>query len=276
MLGRRNYAGAATDIGSTTGSSEGTVLTSGSANAKGSYSQLVASTSLATMFAQINWKVSADMGTLSGKVQAIDLAVGASGHEQVVLSNLVIHDGAATPSQGMTVGIPLSIPAGSRVAARSQSSSASDLCAINVILFGGSLEFPTFEQIDTYGFNTGTTLGTSVDPGGTANTKGSYTQITSSTNRDHFGLIIGVDDLNTSPGVADILLDIAVGASGSEKILISNYLLTSSGVTDCFSPQNSGVIPVQVPSGTRLSARAASTNTTSGTRKMGITLYGLS
>lgn len=84
----------------------------------------------------------------------------------------------------------------------------------------------------------------------TANRKGAYTQLTAASSQDYSGFAIGGD---TAAGNQFYLIDVAVGAGGSEQNILSNYQFGTGFVGQ--SPQ-SQTIMTPVPKGTRISARA--------------------
>lgn len=84
----------------------------------------------------------------------------------------------------------------------------------------------------------------------TAHTKGAYTQIIASTSADIDTIILRCNSSQSSVDTAS-LVDVAVGASGSESIIIADLAVgghASYGIT----------IPISIPSGSRLSVRAQS------------------
>lgn len=266
----RGYIGPATDVGSSTATSLGTTLTSGTTNTKGSYTQLVASTTRDTDYILL----SASNSPSNGFRLSIDLAVGGAGSEQIILPDFVVSSGINSVNQ---VAIPISIPAGTRLSARCQSSAATDQVSVNVVLCAGSMDFQPYDMVDTYGFTSGSTTGVTVDPGGTINTKGSYTQIVASTTRDHMGLFFIVDAGTRTVGVGqNWLIDVAVGAAASEQVLIPNIMMAETGSAMVDTPSVWGPYPVQVPAGTRLSVRAQCTENTAASRVFHLTTYGLS
>lgn len=249
-------------------STEGTGITvSATANTKGSWVQLTAScpSDICRLF------VFADFFTNYAytETNAVDIGVGASGSEVVIASNLVF--GAGTQYQHWTfvVELPVSIPAGTRISARAQIDTASRTAdSPNVILVGYDGGFTQSEGgagVDAIGFNAGTTAGTAVT-GGT-NAKGSYAQLTASTTRDYIGLF-GLLDVQgvASPSNNQMLMDVAVGASGSEKVIIPDSLLTKWVSGNGYIP----FVPIKIPAGTRLSARSSN-----GAVVANLTLYGV-
>lgn len=99
----------------------------------------------------------------------------------------------------------------------------------------------------TSGFN-----GTTVNPSATANTKGSWVQITASTTADITFLEVMACLINGSSGNLCFLTDIGVGASGSEVVLVPNL---STSVSSNNTTGIDIIIPLNIPAGTRISAR---------------------
>lgn len=266
----------AQDIGSVlTDSGWTTVTTGGTTFSKGAWVQLIASTA-----ADISWVMTALNGSFGGGWQwAYDIGIGSSGNEMAVASNLISN---MYGDCNTTYMFPLSIKAGTRVAARASSNNAGDTGNIKLNAFDDTaLSAGVGSAIDTYGFNAATNLGVQIDPGGTANTKGAYSQLSSSITNDLCGFFIGIDDQsNTNTGTAghmNVLVDIAIGGSGSEKIVVPNLSLfrdiQSGGSTHY--PETWPYLPIPIAAGTRVAARAQCSVTTSPDRLFGLTLYGV-
>lgn len=101
---------------------------------------------------------------------------------------------------------------------------------------------------------------------GAANTKGSYAQIVASCPFDSSGFYLHFGGGNT--GTHDTLWDIAVGAAGSEQIILANFLVSVSGFT---SAKTQVFVPLRVKAGERIAVRLQST-TASATLGIGIQL----
>lgn len=239
------------------------------ANTKGNYTQIVSSTPFDCGLMCIK-----HMYCDAAYEYLIDIAIGAEGSETVIISNL--HRGMTGTTFFYSYGIfyaPIFIPAGTRLAARSQSTTGNKLCRICVQIFQFNQFFPTMAYCDTYGAATADSGGTSVDPGGTAETKGSYTELISSTLRPHRGIIVGIgNQLNTARVQSDFSCDISIGAEGSEVVLIPDIAFSSySGHPLYFNW--SAFYPVYIPQATRLSARGWSTNNDATDRKFDVIIY---
>lgn len=252
------YDGQITEVTSVTAASSRALLVSAhaSANTKGSWTELIASTarpanSMLVEISQGGVTVPADL--------LLDLAIGASGSEQIIIPDLTVSNGSSLHYTRMSpLHIPLSIPAGTRIAARCQSSWTTDSLRVQVTLLSGGWNAPAPLAVMTaYGVNTADSGATSIEPGGTAHTKGSWVQITSSTTRDTRALIIGLGNQgNQSRSNQQWLLDIGTGAAASERVIIADQALTGSTNDDLVGPSHIGPIAVFIPAGTRIAARA--------------------
>ncbi len=250
------------NLGATGGTGTGTVLTAGAtANVKGSYTQMIAATSGDTSFVSI-YLAGSDTSNSTGC--GIDIAIGPAGSEKVIVSNLMCSGSYGTTST--SIALPLSIPAGSRVSARMQSNIASEAnFDVTMCLFdGASTMIEGYSGVDALGYNAATSFGTTLTAGSPAGILGSYSQITSATTRDYAGLF-AVFDTNGGNLYNSVrfLIDIAIGASGSEQVIIPEnvYFLTNGSI----------FYPIPVPAGTRIAARCSSP---SGAFSMGCTVYG--
>jgi hypothetical protein len=117
-------------------------------------------------------------------------------------------------------------------------------------------------------------FGTSVTTGSTSSTKGSWAQLIASTSFDASLVYVVVHGYRSAAALSDLSVDIGIGASGSEQVLIADLLaggaaLTGSGDT---GPRE-WFFPLYIPAGSRLSARAAGDRTSTALR-VAIWLYG--
>lgn len=253
--------------GGVTGDSKATTLTTGAADTKGSYVELIA----ATAFEAFGIYLSIAGG---GKRDfLIDLAVGAAASEQDIVPN-ILYTGHVDLTH--EVFLPIGIPAGSRVSVRAQASAATQTMDVNVHLFGKSfLNGDMLARVTAYGVNTADTGGVSIDPGGTANTKGAWSEIVASTGNNLKALLfcIGVQD-NVGRTNADHLFDVAVGAASSEQVIIANLMVVQDAQKDHIFPSMFGPYPAHIPSGTRLAVRQQCSITDAADRLADVTLYG--
>lgn len=262
----------ATDLGTVASASLGTIVTaSATANTKGAYTQITASTPTDADWILVSLNL---VGASNIYTAAIDIAIGPSGSELVVVPNLM------TFTRSLEAGnqwymIPCSIPAGTRIAARCQSSLASSQASVQVTTFQGNFaDGSASGLIDAVGFIPTTTLGTAPTAG--VNAQGSYTQLTAATANDYKGFFLGFDFQNATFGSVSYyhLLNLAIGPSGSEKVILPNLSLTVWATnSNNLTPSNSTFFPIQIPAGTRIAV--SDSVSTSGSPAIGVTLYGV-
>lgn len=236
------------DQGTVGASTLGTTVQCG-AGAYGSYVQLVASTPSDTckivVFVETNSSANND------NQEMVAIAVGSAGNEKVVISDLII----SAPSGGTQVAaweFPISIPAGSRISAAAEGISHTDNMYVSVLLFDGAFtQMEGSAGVDSIG-KASAAQGTQVTSGA-ANAKGSYAQLIASTSGDYMGFSLGLCANNANVGTnTPVLIDVAIGASGSEIPILSNYFgSASSGAGDNANP----FFPIPIPAGSRISAR---------------------
>ena len=258
-------------IGADTTATAGTTLTSGAANTKGSYAQLVASSRINAfnLFLIIGGNQSTTLDEY-----LIDIAIGAAASEQVIIAN--IPWGRQTEIFIRAVPFSISIPAGVRISARCQCTSATKTIQIMGILVGRGLASPAGNAIcTTYGAATADSGGVSVDPGAVADTKGAYSEITASTTARARELIIAFGGRdNSARSICDWLVDIAIGAGGSEQVIISNIHLYAQSSDDALELYYVP-LPLGFPEGVRLSARAQCSITDATDRLFDVIVFGM-
>lgn len=256
-------------IGADTTTSNGTSISAGATiNTKGSWTQLAAATTFNASSVMINWDLSSSTDML------LDIGIGAAASETVLIPNILLAGNASAVGCLM---LPLSIPAGSRVAARLQSGAAFDTTTVICHLHAGCLLTPSpLSRVDAYGTATATSSGTTIDPGGTANTLGAWVQLSASTARPMRGLFFMTSLLGTAASsVSSWLIDIGIGGSGSEVVLLSGFRIKQFFGSNP-DPHNTAFIPIDIPAGVRLAARAQYSGTATPDRLIGIAVYGVS
>jgi hypothetical protein len=237
-----------TDIGTNTAASLGTALTA-TRGSYGSYVQLIASTA-----ADCSWcELCFGTGIINNLGGAIKLAVGSAGNEVVILSDLVV---STIGNLGIVrVSFPICIPSGTRIAAAAQCFNGGGETAyyVNAQLYDGGFDGSEgIAGFDSIGFDTTNGIGTVITAAGSTNTKGSYTQLVASTAKDYAGLFI-IPDVGATSTATGLLLDIAIGAGGSEQIIIPNWYQHPF-----LDKMASGFVPVRIPAGTRVAVRCQS------------------
>jgi hypothetical protein len=247
-----------------------------SANTKYSWVELIASTSFPAsgLIVTIGYRNVANF--------LIDVGIGAAGSEITIINDLLASIMTGTGlAKASSMFFPISIPAGTRIAARCQSSSTSNKnCGVAVQIVGGGFVHPSpFSRVITYGADTGTSRGVNVDPGSSADTKGAWVEISAATSDILKALLVRFGDGGSTRGsLKQGLLDVGIGAAGSEIVAIPNIHFLHSYYSSSaygFSPDCSVLFPVSIPSGYRLAVRAQSQETNATYRKFDVALYGL-
>jgi hypothetical protein len=269
-------------VGIDTANSRGTTVTTGVANTKTtSWVQIVASTAFDYDTITI---VLSDVA--AGGDFLVDIAIGAASSEVIVAANLSASSGTGSISRGAVYVLPIPIPAGSRISAKSQSNLAS--ATVRVCAYGSAGGFAVIEpmgRVTTYGANTADSGGTSVDPGGVAHTKGTadpgttsggWFQITSSTTNPIRALILAFpNQANGTRTSGTWLVDVGIGAQGSRTVIIPNLLLQASTTDDTMVPNVLGPFYVNIPAATAIAIRCQSVVIDATDRLFDVIVYGI-
>jgi len=238
------------------------------ANTKGIYREVIASTSMDAVGLEIFLNPRQTAAFL------VDIAVGAVGSEQIILSNLMV--GGSSLGTADRLIVPILVPSGSRLSARCQASTGSRTFWVNVVIYGKSFQSSApLERMTTYGANTADSGGVAVDAGAVANTKGAYSEVVALASNEikMLWMMVGTGD-NAALSGGRFMFDIAVGAGGSEQIIIPDLPVTSVSGADSLLPFLSGPHPSRTPSGTRLAVRSQSNITNATDRIMDVAIYG--
>jgi hypothetical protein len=117
------------------------------------------------------------------------------------------------------------------------------------------------------GFVSGTTTGTVLTTTATG-AKGSWVQLSASTARTWEYIVVQVMGRNTA---ADYFVDIAIGSAGNEFAIIQN--LRCTGRISAQGNENTFYLPLHVPAGSAVSARASMSTSATGTIQVMMTGY---
>lgn len=125
----------ATTYGANAATSGGVALTfAGSANTKGAWTEIVASTTAAMRWMAVCVAGPAGDNNFTAGNGLVDIGVGGAGSEAAVLSNVPYQLTSAELVLGSFVSVSVNIPAGSRLSARFQVSAGND--PVNVVVVG--------------------------------------------------------------------------------------------------------------------------------------------
>lgn len=185
---------------------------------KGAWVQLVASTSEACNVLAVTFSNQATGTATQG---LIDIGVGASGSEQVVISNSVGGAGSTIAnSLHTTYWFPVSIPAGSRIAARHQNVIGSRISTINLGLLFISTNNKMPSSLDTYGADTSTSVGVTLTSNNT------YYEMTSSTSQAYQAIVMVPQGSTATITATTPVLTLGMGAASSEVDLGTSRVAT--------------------------------------------------
>jgi hypothetical protein len=226
-----------------------TTVTSGAANTKGAWMQLLAAT------AQDSGAML--LGYVYGSIGfGIDIGVGAAGAETVLVPNIYASSpGVAIPH---TILIPIFVRKGTRIAVRCQDATGGGTITLGVIMLktpvsGQMFPLRAWPSIgptigESAGYLTASSVGTTLTASASANVKGAYTELIAATAKRSVCMIV---HLGIVPTVAIYyLVDIAIGAAASEVVIVPDLHVWHSN-----SQTTPITIPIMIPPGTRISAR---------------------
>jgi len=215
----------------------------------------------------------------------VDIGIGAIGSEEVIAENIMC--GQHENSYGYHVPeyfhIPIPVKAGTRISSRCQVSSVSASANMGSNLMWGvaggfddASKYVGISKCITLGAVTGSTNGTSVDPGGVANTYGSWVQFTSGLDYNLRGLSFRVGPYDTDIGVsANWLMQIGIGGSGVEEPIVDYFYVRQAASSKRHAENNIiPMFPFQIPASTRIAVRARCSMTDSTDRIGKVTLHG--
>lgn len=254
-----------------------TVTASGSTNTKGSYTELAASTPFTATAIVVTVQFAGDSAA-SGYAFLLDIATGAAASESVLIPDLMVNGQVATGSSNLgsfaQFTIPIAIASGTRLSARCACNTASKSLGVVVTLLSTNGLPGMTAALQSYGVTAASSRGTAIDPGGSTNTKGSYTQLTASTSAVSQWLMLIVGwGANTAPSTARWYLDIATGGAGSETVLIPDIPVTMGGQSPNFA-----ILPVSqawltyIASSTRIAVRASCSINDATDRKLDVAI----
>jgi hypothetical protein len=195
----------------------------------------------------------------ASRVSQVKLFAGAASAE-VEFAHLI---GPAGGSGQNVFYVPLKVPAGTRISATSASSIGFSDAYVCITPLRGSSDAPGASRGVPVGIIAAGEL-TDIDAGAIAHTKGLWAQLVASTTRDAKGFTLVVINDASSTASSRHLVDVAVGAAGSEVIVLANMQAFFQG----FQGGETVVGPIwtPIPAGSRIAARAQCSVTTADTR----------
>ncbi len=234
--------------GITAGSTTGTSVTGGSpGGTKGSWAQVIASTAYHTHGFYLM------VLSTGGCDVTFDVGIGGAGSEVVLVPDINVM--ASTETQVEFIWCPMEIAAGTRVAVRCATSTASVAHVVSMNLFAAGPASFGHQFAEAMGVSGASA--TVVDPGATANTKGAWTQLIASTSRAARSFHLNVQGAAYPSGSDQrSLVDVAIGGAGSEVIIVPDILFAVNNTL----ARNPGLwleLPREIPAGSRVAVRSA-------------------
>lgn len=232
-----------------------------SSSTKGTPVELVASTPFDAYWIDVT--ASGYGGNNVSSQACVDILVGGA-TEAVLIPNLLAgFCGGGTALVGCGVkswSFPVYIPAGTRIACQIAGDRLNTACGVWIQIYGGT-GYPPFRvgsRVTTYGITT-VPAGTDV-AAGYSGSEGSWVQIAASTTADHFAISPSfhpTDGDTSFSTIQRIKMDIGIGGAGVEKVVEGgeDYFFKIDTVETCEGPRNPMPCFVDIPAGTRLSAR---------------------
>ena len=247
-----------------------TGISASGAGSEGAWTEVIASTDADADTIYVYLAYLSGGGTVEDVL--IDIGVGAAASETVFIENIPFSGRATTVSTSDVVCLPIQIPSGSRISARANADAAA-VMGVGIALYKGNEKSFAFSGAKAFGV-TAAFGGVSVDSGAAANTKGSWVELDASTSDTIRGFWIHLGLLeNAIIGVATgDFIDIGIGAAASEQVIVSNHYLNVH--TSEYS-MPSTFYDIEIPSGTRVSARRQCSDTDATDRLRSVAILGL-
>ena len=234
------------------------VTTGGSVNTTGSYVELLSAANNNRPITGVYIVISPAGG--QGDLM-FNLALGASGSEVDVISNIFVPDtNSLVGKSNHTFHFPVCLPAGERISINAQGEASSTNYVHLQLVRGNINDVVQCGAVDTIGADTATTDGVTVSAAGTVNTFGSWTEIVASTTEAYRGFVVATHKISGSMTTMHETYQIAVGSAGNEEIIYSGALV-GPGDNERVVGTPSPFIPVGIPEGARVSARVQADST---------------
>lgn len=255
-------------LGADTATSGGTGITSGAVDTKGSWVDIGGTLDFAAEHLEVRLQHNGGIAHLT------DIGINVAGNRYVIAEDLA---SSLRATDIQIYSVPLHIPAGAQLSARTQSNTSGETQGVVIIasssgMFGAPGASRMLRLTDTTAGSNGVT----VDPGATANTK-TRVELTASTPVKANGILVftGPNSDTARAVTQSWLTDIEMGAAGSEQVLVANQSIGSSTAYDIPSPTLGGWYYIEVPSGIRMSVNQQCSVATDGDRTTDMIIYGL-
>ena len=243
------------------------VASDATVNTKGAWVELIASTSADAN--AISLHIANYIINFQNPATLIDIGTGAAGSETVLVGDIGVGGAGQffTLPGGLSFTIPIRIPAGTRIALRSQSAytGLTGNAIVAVHAWGDTTLAPT--SVDVLGTDTSTSQAF------VPTINGGWTEIVASTAQDYDGFVFVISGNGAhATNSRDLFASLGVGAAGSETSIIrQRFLMQGSGEQVSMFTFFTRTIWHPVPAGSRLVVQTeGSTNSTPGCTVIGI------
>lgn len=204
----------------------------------------------------------------------VDVGIGASGSQSALISNINMSAQPAGIDSAASFQhiIPISLPPGTQLWVRSAVRIANFTGTIScwITPYDGSFyagaEFTGCDTIGSTGVGSGTVITAGTNGSGTF---GTYVSLIASTVREYGGFFLCFDLAHNATNESGDIIQISLGASGSQKIILPDLYIYNGGVEANIQLE---FFPLAIPEGSQIWCRAA--NVAPATT-FGITFYGM-
>lgn len=236
---------------------QGTSVTCGAANVKGAWAELYAATDAGGGYWCMLYSATASSVTATDTASLMDIGFGGAGSEIVVVPDIQM---GFRQHNAPAIQFPLYVPGGVRVAARAQSVVASKVLSVCLDILGGPPMYggAGAARFTAYGVDAANSGGTLVTAAGTADVKGAWAQLTASTSAPIHAFIVTAQGSSNNTTATNYMVDIGVGAAGSEVIVLADWAFRPTSAEDIYA-RSPNLMPLRfaIPAGVRLAARCS-------------------
>lgn len=204
----------------------------------------------------------------------IDFGIGPSGANvnsiYALVENIPMSGRGGVDNWNPSYPLPIHVPMSKQMQIRcSATRSAAALHATVAGFTNGVFGKPGYSRGITVGVVSASTLGSSVDAGGTANTKGTAVVLSSAAPCYSEAILAIIGDAgDVSRAAATFFLDVIV----SSRLSVDNFMFGQGAIFNVPTPAVSHLFPVQVSSGERIAARTQCSINTTGDRVIDLAL----
>jgi hypothetical protein len=245
-----------------------TVTANSTAHTKGSWAQIIASTSQDASLLYIN--VDSINTSATNTATLVDIATGASGSETAILSNVAVGSAAGVVgSSGLVIATPFKIPSGTRISARIQSVvSGGKTGRVQVITINAGDYATAPTSVDCIGGDTATSQGVSFSGG-----SGTWVEGVASTSRAYKAVCLIVScHTDDAENLLVRTYEVGVGAASSEVSFGSARFNITNGEQAGLVTPYACTFGRNIPAGSRLAVKHPIASNSS---RYGFTLIGI-